>query len=131
MENADTTVYRLVHAEGDGLPGLIIDIYGSVAVIQTHTLGMYRLVNVFAEALKDIYKGRLTTIYDKSADAMSKQALSIDSNHFIFGNESDTVVRENGISFYVNWVEGQKTGFLLIKGKTGIYSGDILLVKTY
>lgn len=113
VNNEKTTVYRLVHAEGDGLPGLIIDIYGSVAVIQTHTLGMYRLVSVFAEALQDIYKGRLTTIYDKSADAMGKQAISIDSNHFIFGNESDSVVKENGISFYVNWVEGQKTGFFI------------------
>ena len=108
-----TNVYRLVHAEGDGLPGLIIDIYNTSAVIQTHTLGMQRQVKTIADALTEIYKGKLSTIYDKSADALGKQSLMGIENQFLVGKDPGTEVCENGISFYVNWVEGQKTGFFI------------------
>ncbi|HRH67485.1 MAG TPA: class I SAM-dependent rRNA methyltransferase, partial [Bacteroidia bacterium] len=112
-DNQHTTVYRLVHAEGDGLPGLVIDIYGDAAVIQTHTRGMNKLVPVFSDALREIFKGKLSTIYDKSSDALGKQAIASNPNHFLLGDKPEGIVKENGISFFVNWVEGQKTGFFI------------------
>lgn len=112
-ENLQTNVYRLVHAEGDGMPGLIIDIYGTCAVMQTHTLGMHRLKPVLAKALLEIFEGKLSTIFDKSSETMSKQNSPGISNAFLAGNEPDAEVVENGVKFYVNWVEGQKTGFFI------------------
>jgi 23S rRNA (cytosine1962-C5)-methyltransferase len=111
--NADTNVYRLVHAEGDGLPGLIIDIYNTTAVIQTHTLGMHRIKKFFVEALKEIYGGYLTAIYDKSADTMSRQESVQVTNEFLYGKEETIVVTENGVQFYIDYETGQKTGFFI------------------
>ena len=113
-----TTAYRLVHGEGDFLPGLIIDIYGSVAVIQAHSAGMFLSRNEIAEALKKIYGSRLSAIYDKSAaTAPFKAGLDLNDG-FLWvadGIEEpvEDVVYENGNKFIVNWVEGQKTGFFL------------------
>ena len=112
VANKQTNAYRLIHAEGDGLPGLIVDIYGSVAVIQTHTLGMYKLIPSIADALQYVFNGGLTCIYDKSADALGKQSISSSGNSFVFGQQSDAVINENGVSLYVNWVDGQKQVFL-------------------
>lgn len=111
--NDQTNAYRLVHAEGDLLPGLIIDMYDHTAVIQTHSLGMQRSKHFFADALKKIYGERLTVIYDKSAEALAKQHVAGFSNEYILGSDSSTIVRENGLSFKVNWEEGQKTGFFI------------------
>jgi 23S rRNA (cytosine1962-C5)-methyltransferase len=111
--NAYTDIYRLVHAEGDGLPGLIIDIYGSAAVIQSHTLGMHKAKNEIVEALKRIYGKKLDTIYDKSFHTMAKQNLSGEGNSFLMGEIPEKNVKENDIQFYVNWVEGQRTGFFI------------------
>lgn len=110
---SSTNVYRLVHAEGDGLPGLIIDIYGSVAVIQTHTVGMHSARHDIAEALKKIYGTQLEAIYDKSSETMSKQNAVVTENTFLLGNLQESIVLENDVQFYVNWVEGQKTGFFI------------------
>jgi 23S rRNA (cytosine1962-C5)-methyltransferase len=114
LTNSDSTnTYRLVHAEGDGLPGLIIDIYGSAAIVQAHTLGMHSVRNEIAAALRNIYGGRLTTIYDKSNESLGKQSGVIIENSFLYGNETEQTVIENGVRFFVNWIEGQKTGFFL------------------
>lgn len=112
-DSEQTNVYRLVHAEGDGLPGLIIDIYGSVAVIQTHTLGMYNARHMITDALKAIYGTKLEAVFDKSSETMSKQNAIHVSNEFLLGNVQENVVVENDVKFYVNWVEGQKTGFFI------------------
>lgn len=112
-DSEQTNVYRLVHAEGDGLPGLIIDIYGSVAVIQTHTLGMYNARHMITETLKAIYGTKLEAVFDKSSETMSKQNAIHVSNEFLLGNVQENVVVENDVKFYVNWVEGQKTGFFI------------------
>ncbi len=117
-EGAPTTAYRLAHGEGDFLPGLIIDIYGSVAVIQAHSAGMFLVKERIAEALRRIYGERLTAIYDKSAaTAPFKAGLDL-KDGFLWvaeGSEppQEDVVYENGNKFVVNWVEGQKTGFFL------------------
>ncbi len=113
VDNTSTNVYRLIHAEGDGLPGLIIDIYNTVAVIQTHTLGMHNQKANFVLALKEIYGSKLEAIFDKSSETMSKQSSLQIENGFLHGNLEETIVTENDIKFYVNWVEGQKTGFFV------------------
>lgn len=111
--NTATNAYRLIHGEGDGLPGLIIDIYNTAAVIQTHTVGMHNIRETIADSLKEIYGSRLKTIYDKSSETMSKQSAAVLQNTFLTGDENENVIIENDLKFAVNWVEGQKTGFFL------------------
>ena len=113
-----TNAYRLVHGEGDCLPGLIIDIYGSVAVIQAHSAGMFLSLHHIAEALKSVYGQALTSIYDKSSGtAPFKAGLDLNDGFLWIAEGVEApakdVVYENGNRFIVNWVEGQKTGFFL------------------
>jgi len=105
-----TTAYRLVHGEGDNLPGLIIDIYNDCAVIQAHSLGMYNSINHIAEALENLKDLKLKTIYNKSFAAMHG---TVDPDDFLLGDTPETTAKENGLLFTVNWVTGQKTGFFL------------------
>ena len=112
----DTDAYRLVHGEGDFLPGLIIDIYGKTAVIQAHSAGMFLAKEAIAEALKKVYGPALAAIYDKSeGTAPFKAGLDLKDGYIYKseGVEDAQVVLENGNKFQVNWVEGQKTGFFL------------------
>ncbi len=106
----ETNAYRLVHGEGDFLPGLIIDIYKDAAVIQAHSHGMFMAVKDIAAALDEVFEQQLNTIYCKSKAAMH---MNMDGDYFLKGDMPETVVKENGIQFKVNWVEGQKTGFFL------------------
>ena len=113
---ADTDAYRLVHGEGDFLPGLIIDVYGKTAVIQAHSAGMFLAKGAIAEALKKVYGSALAAIYDKSeGTAPFKAGLDLKDGYLYKeeGIEDAQVVLENGNKFQVNWVEGQKTGFFL------------------
>lgn len=105
-----TTAYRLVHGEGDNLPGLIIDIYNDCAVIQAHSLGMYNSINHIAEALENLKDLKLKTIYNKSFAAMHG---AVDPDGFLLGDTAETIAKENNLLFTVNWVTGQKTGFFL------------------
>ncbi len=105
--NTSTNCYRLVNAEGDGLSGLIVDIYGSSAVIQCHTVGMYNHLSEIANSLRQTYRSKIDTIYDKN-----KLGPSFDSHHLL-GDKTDGTVSENDMKFKVNWVQGQKTGFFL------------------
>ena len=111
----DTDCYRLVHGEGDSLPGLVVDIYGSVAVIQCHSVGMYRSRMAIAEALRTAFADRLTAIYDKSSQTVPFKAGLNAVDGYLFGHSDSKshVVTENGLKFKVNWEEGQKTGFFL------------------
>lgn len=135
VDNKHTNAYRLIHGEGDGLPGVIIDIYDTVAVIQTHTLGMHRVKTFLASGLKKIYGERLETIYDKSSDTMAKQGAAAVTNDFIFGSLQEKIVRENDLKFMVNWVEGQKTGFFLDQRENrellGKYSNGKKVLNTF
>ena len=108
--NKPTNSYRLVHGEGDNLPGLIIDIYNDCAVIQAHSLGMYNSINHIAEALEQLDALPLNTIYNKSAAAMHG---TVDEDGFLLGDNPETIAQESGLKFKVNWVTGQKTGFFL------------------
>ncbi len=112
-----TNCYRLIHGEGDGLPGLIIDYYDGVCVMQAHSVGMFRAKGAICEALKSVYGPSLKAVYDKSSGtAPFKAGLDlVDGYLYRSENFSDDeqVVLENGHKFFVNWTEGQKTGFFL------------------
>ncbi len=110
-ENPQTNCYRLVNAEGDGLPGLIIDWYNGVAVMQAHSLGMYQQRQGIVEALQAIYGARLTALYDKSASQLFRK--SDQADEYLLGESSTGEVLENGHRFLVDWETGQKTGFFL------------------
>ncbi len=113
--NAATTCYRLVHGEGDSLPGLVVDIYGTTAVVQCHSVGMYRARMQIAEALREVYGERLTAIYDKSSQTVPYKAGLNAVDGYLTGKAAAPAqeVLENGHRFLVNWEEGQKTGFFL------------------
>ncbi len=113
----ETNCYRLVHGEGDGLPGLIVDYYDGVCVLQAHSVGMFRAKNAIADALREVYGGTLKAVYDKSSGtAPFKAGLELVDGYLwkAPGFDADeSVVLENGNKFLVNWNEGQKTGFFL------------------
>ena len=113
--NAATTCYRLVHGEGDSLPGLVIDIYGTTAVVQCHSVGMYRSRMQIAEALREVYGERLAAVYDKSSQTVPYKAGLNAVDGYLMGKVAAPTqeVSENCHRFLVNWEEGQKTGFFL------------------
>ena len=115
VDNAETTCYRLVHGEGDLLPGLVIDIYERTAVVQCHSVGMYHSRTAIAEALREAYGDRLDAIYDKSSQTLPFKADLGAIDGYLWGRceTRDSVVLENGLKFKVNWEEGQKTGFFI------------------
>lgn len=117
VESSLTTCYRLVHGEGDGLPGLIIDWYDGVCVIQAHSVGMFRSKKQICEALKYVYGDTLKAVYDKSSGtAPFKAGLELVDGYLYKAegfNEHERIVLENGNKFLVNWEQGQKTGFFL------------------
>ena len=114
-DNEATTCYRLIHGEGDSLPGLVVDIYGTTAVVQCHSVGMYLSRMAIAEALRNVYGERLSAIYDKSSQTVPFKAGLNAVDGYIWGHSEhkSQVVLENGQKFLVNWEEGQKTGFFL------------------
>jgi 23S rRNA (cytosine1962-C5)-methyltransferase len=111
-ENPETNVYRLIHGEGDGLPGLIIDFYKGTAVIQAHHVGMHRHIHEIAEGLRVIYGATLKGVYDKSAETLPKN-LGIESNEWIWGKAESDLVQEYGATYRIDWEKGQKTGFFI------------------
>lgn len=111
----NTNVYRLVHAEGDGLPGLIIDVYGDTAVVQAHSAGMYKARPLIAAALQAVLGENLRAIYDKSAETVPAKAAPDAQNGYLMGESTgqEHLVEENGHRFAVDWETGQKTGFFI------------------
>jgi 23S rRNA (cytosine1962-C5)-methyltransferase len=109
--NPDTNVYRLVHGEGDLLPGLIIDYYNGTAVIQAHHIGIYHHIHVIADALKKAYGPDLKAVYDKSISTIPSNGDS--DNPLIYGKPQSAAVSEHGHRFEIDWVKGQKTGFFI------------------
>ncbi len=124
-----TNCYRLVHGEGDGLPGLIIDWYDGVCVMQAHSAGMFRAKNEICEALKAIYGDSLKAVYDKSSGtAPFKAGLDLVDGYSYRADSfaaEEQVVLENGHKFLVNWTEGQKTGFFLDQRENRQRVGEI------
>ena len=106
-------MYRLVHGEGDNLPGLIIDIYGKNAVMQAHSVGMHVCRMQIAEALKAVMGDDLKAVYYKSETTLPYKASLGQENGFILGESDDNVAVENGLKFHIDWLKGQKTGFFV------------------
>ncbi len=110
----ETNVYRLVHGEGDHLPGLIIDHYDGHLVIQIHATGLYRFIDDIVNAIRFLFGDRLKSIYDKSADTLPASFWQDrESKGFVFGEPGLVTVRENALLFQVDVEKGQKTGFFI------------------
>ncbi|MBP5392916.1 MAG: class I SAM-dependent rRNA methyltransferase [Bacteroidaceae bacterium] len=112
-EREDNDIFRLVHGEGDNLPGLVIDIYGATAVMQAHSVGMHVCRNEIAQALKEVMGEQLKAIYYKSETTLPFKAQLGQENGFLWGESHDDVARENGLAFHIDWLKGQKTGFFV------------------
>jgi len=108
-----TNVYRLIHAEGDNLPGLIADFYNGVVVMQMHSVGMYRLRKEIAAIISDLMGDQVTAVYDKSESTIPFKSGISGVNEFLYGNSDPVVVTENGFRFRIDWTTGQKTGFFI------------------
>lgn len=105
-------IFRICHGEGDELPGLVIDFYNGVAVIQCHSIGMYFSVELIANALKNALAKKLTAVYSKSTDTLPKRTDISDA--YLFGSyETPHVALENGVKYNIDWITGQKTGFFI------------------
>jgi 23S rRNA (cytosine1962-C5)-methyltransferase len=110
----DTNAFRLIHGEGDGCPGLIMDLYKDVIVFQAHTIGMHRDRDEIVEAIKNVLGKKIKAIYDKSKETLPTEYAQSVTNTFVFGEvKVPYTVKENGISFSINWITGQKTGFFI------------------
>lgn len=112
-DNPENTTYRLVHGEGDQLPGLVIDCYNETAVVQAHSVGMHVNRIDVCEALVTSMGERIKNVYYKSETTLPFKAGLGQENGFIYGGTNDNVALENGLSFYVDWLKGQKTGFFV------------------
>lgn len=124
-DNPQNNTYRLVHGEGDNLPGLIIDVYGETAVMQAHSIGMHFARKQIAKALADVMQQRVENIYYKSETTLPFMANNdmtatphfdtdeILKNGFLVGGSKDNIALENGLKFRVDWLKGQKTGFFV------------------
>lgn len=115
IDNPDTNCFRIVHGEGDGMPGLIMDFYNGIAIFQAHSIGMHRCRTEITEGLKACIGDKLLAVYDKSQASLPPLYAKTVQDGLLMGDVDSeyTIVRENGISFDVNWVTGQKTGFFL------------------
>lgn len=105
--------YRLVHGEGDCLPGLIIDCYGATAVMQAHSVGMHLHREAICDALVEVMEGRIAHVYYKSETTLPFASLRDEEAGFLYGQTTDNVAVENGLKFRVDWLRGQKTGFFV------------------
>ena len=137
IDNPETNCYRLINSEGDGLSGLIIDIYGDTAVLQCHSLGTYRYRIEIAEALIDLYQGRLKSVYDKSSATLSRKPQTQSQDSLLIGDSGSVggEIREHGHRFIVDWERGQKTGFFLDQRENrhlfGQYARDRKVLNTF
>lgn len=112
-DNHNNNTYRLVHGEGDNLPGLVIDCYGQTAVMQAHSVGMHVCRHDICQALVDVMGERIHHVYYKSETTLPFKADLGQENEFIYGGCNDNTAIENGLQFHVDWLRGQKTGFFV------------------
>ena len=112
-DNPHNNTYRLVHGEGDNIPGLVIDCYGPTAVMQAHCVGIHLMRHAISEALVEVMGSRIQNIYYKSETTLPFKADVEHENSFIYGGDENDVAMENGLKFHVDWLRGQKTGFFV------------------
>lgn len=113
IDGTYNNVYRLVHGEGDRLPGLIVDVYGHTAVMQAHSVGIHNCREQIADALMQVLDGTVDSIYYKSETTLPFKADLGPENSFIRGSSADNVATEYGLQFHIDWLKGQKTGFFV------------------
>lgn len=109
----DNDAYRLVHGEGDFLPGLVVDVYGHTAVVQAHSPGMHYARHIVADALVNLEDAHINNVYYKSETTLPYKARLDPVNQYIIGGYETDVAMENGLKFHVDWLRGQKTGFFV------------------
>lgn len=112
-DNPANNTYRLVHGEGDNLPGLVIDCYGETAVMQAHSVGMHVCRNIIAKVLMNVMGERIKNVFYKSGTTLPFKAELGQENGFIYGRSENNTAVENGLKFHVDWLKGQKTGFFI------------------
>ena len=112
-DEAKGNTYRLVHGEGDNMPGLVIDVYGPTAVLQAHSVGIHVCRQEIADALCRVMGNELRSIFYKSETTLPFKAQLGPQNGFLFGGEVGDVAVENGLRFHIDWLRGQKTGFFV------------------
>lgn len=112
-DNPENNTFRLVHGEGDSLPGLVIDCYGKTAVMQAHSVGMHVCRNIIARKLVEVMGSRIENVFYKSETTLPFKADLGQENGFIYGGSDDNIAVENGLKFHVDWLKGQKTGFFV------------------
>ncbi len=112
-ENPETNVYRLIHAEGDGMPGLVVDFYNGTAVMQMHSIGMFQIREELVKALREVMGDKLKAVYNKSEKTLPFKADIQSEDGYLFGEDSESEVLEYGLKFKVDWEKGQKTGFFV------------------
>ena len=113
LPNAETTAFRLVHGEGDFLPGLVVDVYGETAVIQAHSPGMHFARKTIAEALTAMPGLGIKSVYYKSETTLPYKARLDPENGYLIGDFISDTATENGLRFRIDWLRGQKTGFFV------------------
>lgn len=112
LVSSENTICRLFHGEGDGVPGLVIDFYNGVAVIQSHAVGVFKSLEFITKALQFALGELLTAVYDKSSETLPQRIVS--ENSYLFGTcETPHLAKENGQTFSIDWITGQKTGFFI------------------
>lgn len=115
-DNPDNNVYRLVHGEGDNLPGLIVDFYNGTIVVQMHSIGMFLAKKNILKSLLNIYKDELFAVYNKSEGTLPFKSDIKCENSYLYKSDKkkiDNTITENGLKFNIDWVTGQKTGFFI------------------
>ena len=110
--NENNNIFRICHGEGDSLPGLVIDFYNGVAVIQCHSIGMYNAIELIANALKNALVENLTAVYSKSSDTLPER-IAPEDRYIIGSSDTPHPAIENGVHYQIDWVKGQKTGFFI------------------
>ena len=113
VDNPHNNTYRLVHGEGDNIPGLVIDVYGDTAVMQAHSVGIHQHRMAIARCLVEVAGDRVKNVYYKSETTLPYKADLGQEDGFIVGGSDDNVAMENGLKFHVDWLKGQKTGFFV------------------
>ena len=138
-DNPLTNCYRLLFAEGDGMPGFIIDYYNGTAVFQFHSIGMFLIRDVFVNVLKEIMGEKLVAVFDKSEETLPQKAAIQPKNEYIYKRDETTPINfialENGNKFFVDWEGGQKTGFFIDQRENrkllATYSNDKVVLNTF
>lgn len=135
LPSETTNCFRLIHAEGDLCPGLVVDIYGDAAIVQCHSIGMYKSISMIAKAIEDVFGASIQTIYSKSKAALPERFGVGVEDRFLKGDKLKGEVLENGHSFLVDWGEGQKTGFFLDQRNNrqllGTYAKDKVVLNSF